>query len=126
MATVPDATRLAIDRTRMAYERTLMAWIRTAVSLISFGFTIFKFFEYLHQSGTAAERAPRFLGARQFATLMIATGLVALVIATVQHRQSMRALRAAYGHVPYSLATIMAALIGLLGVMGFISVLWRT
>ena len=39
-------TRLAIDRTRLAYERTLMAWIRTAVSMITFGFTIYKFFEF--------------------------------------------------------------------------------
>jgi putative membrane protein len=39
------ATRLAVDRTRLAYERTLMAWIRTAISLITFGFTIYKFFQ---------------------------------------------------------------------------------
>ncbi len=42
----PDAsTTLAVDRTRLAYERTLMAWIRTATSLITFGFTIYKFFQ---------------------------------------------------------------------------------
>ena len=39
-------TKLAVDRTRLAYERTLMAWVRTATSLISFGFTIYKFFEF--------------------------------------------------------------------------------
>jgi Domain of unknown function (DUF202) len=47
--TVPSVldsgTRLAMDRTRLAYERTMMAWIRTAASLISFGFTIYKFFQ---------------------------------------------------------------------------------
>jgi putative membrane protein len=36
---------LAFERTMLAYERTLMAWIRTAISLISFGFTIYKFFQ---------------------------------------------------------------------------------
>ena len=42
----PDtATELAFDRTRAAYERTMMAWIRTATSLITFGFTIYKFFQ---------------------------------------------------------------------------------
>ena len=55
---------------------------------------------------------------------MISTGLLALVIATVQHVRSTRALRAEYCHVPYSLATIMAALVGALGVVGFISVIW--
>jgi putative membrane protein len=43
---LPMNNRLALDRTRLAYERTLMAWIRTAASLISFGFTIYKFFPY--------------------------------------------------------------------------------
>jgi putative membrane protein len=41
------STRLAVERTRLANERTLMAWIRTSTSLIAFGFTIFKFFQYL-------------------------------------------------------------------------------
>jgi uncharacterized membrane protein YidH (DUF202 family) len=36
---------LSIKRTRLSYDRTLMAWIRTATSLISFGFTIYKFFD---------------------------------------------------------------------------------
>ncbi len=39
------STKLAIARTRLSYERTLMAWVRTAISLISFGFTIYKFFQ---------------------------------------------------------------------------------
>jgi putative membrane protein len=42
-----ERTDLAIDRTLLAAERTLMAWIRTALSMIGFGFTIFKFFQYL-------------------------------------------------------------------------------
>ena len=44
---LPLSNQLALDRTRLAYERTLMAWVRTATSLISFGFTIYKFFAYL-------------------------------------------------------------------------------
>ena len=38
-------TDLAFERTVLAHERTLMAWVRTAVSMISFGFTIYKFFQ---------------------------------------------------------------------------------
>ena len=41
-----SSTRLAVDRTRLAHERTLMAWVRTATSLISFGFTIYKFCQF--------------------------------------------------------------------------------
>ena len=43
--TLDAGTRLAVNRTRLAYERTLMAWVRTAASMISFGFTIYKFFQ---------------------------------------------------------------------------------
>lgn len=39
------STKLAVDRTRMAYDRTMMSWIRTATSLITFGFSIYKFFQ---------------------------------------------------------------------------------
>jgi len=121
---VPDATMLAVERTRLAHERTLMAWVRTATSLISFGFTIYKFFQYLRQDGSE-EKPPQLLGTRHFALLMILIGLVSLVVATYQHRQSMRTLRAQFHDVPVSLATIMAALIGLLGMLGLLSVLFR-
>ena len=56
-----DRTTMAFDRTVMALERTLMGWIRTSLSLISFGFTIFKFLEALHKGGDThiRENAPR-------------------------------------------------------------------
>ena len=118
---LPAATRLAVDRTRLAYERTLMAWIRTAASLISFGFTIYKFFQFLRESGQGAP-SHRLFGPREFAFLMILIGLVSLLLAASQHLISIRALRAEYGHVPYSLVTIVAGLIGILGVLGLIAV----
>lgn len=116
-----DATKLAAERTRLAYERTLMAWVRTATSLISFGFTIFKFFDYLQEDGRV-KQVHQLLGPRRFGMLMIGTGLVALILATFQHVRSMRALRAEYHEAPYSLASLMAGLIGALGVLGFLSV----
>src|SRR5262245_37413090 len=115
------ADRLAVDRTRLAYERTLMAWTRTATSLISFGFTIYKFFQLFFDGRSGADRVV--LGPRRFALVMIGIGLGALAIATAQHRQSMKALRANYGAVPYSLATAVAGLVALLGVFGLLSVL---
>src|SRR5712675_638356 len=42
-----ERTDLALQRTIIAAERTLMAWIRTALSMIGFGFSIYKFFQYL-------------------------------------------------------------------------------
>ncbi len=118
-----DRTQLALDRTRLAHERTLMAWVRTAASLISFGFTIDKTFGLLRQqqSGTA----PSAMRARTFALMLIALGLSALLLAAVQHRLDLKALRAEYGRVPHSLAAVVAVLVGGLGVLGFASVLLR-
>jgi putative membrane protein len=124
-ATLPDATKLAIDRTRLAHERTLMAWVRTATSLISFGFTIYKFFEYLRENSKTTS-PPGTIGPRELAVIMIAIGLGSLVIATIQHRRELMTLRAQYGAVvPLSLATVTATLIGLLGVVLLLAVVFR-
>jgi putative membrane protein len=117
-------TRLAADRTRLAHERTLMAWVRTATSLISFGFTIYKFFQFELKGRTPDPDG--MIGPRGFALVMIAIGLVALLLSTVEHRQSMKAMRAEFGHIPYSTAAVVAALISLLGILAFVAVVLRS
>src|SRR6188508_3275916 len=102
-----SSTRLAVDRTRLAYERTLMAWVRTATSLISFGFTIYKFFQF-ELKGQPPANAELLIGARGFALIMIGTGLIALLLSTLEHRRSMRTMRADFGHIPPSTAAIVA------------------
>jgi putative membrane protein len=114
---VPDANQLALDRTRLAYERTLLAWVRTATGLITFGFSIYKFFQLQHATGVA-ETSRRLIGAREFAILAICMGLAALVLATLEHTTHIRALRAQHVHVPRSLAGIFAALISIFGLLG--------
>jgi putative membrane protein len=100
-----------------------MAWVRTSTSLISFGFTIYKFFQYLQDQ----QRTPQegLLGPRQYATLMIAIGIIALILATVQHRRDMKELRKHHPEVPYSMATVLAGLISLLGVVALLAVIFR-
>ena len=57
---------------------------------------------------------------------MIGIGIAALILATIDHRQSIRTLRAAYGAIiPRSLSTIVAALIGMLGIVLLVAVLFR-
>jgi putative membrane protein len=115
-------TRLAVDRTRLAYERTMMAWVRTSTSLISFGFTIHKFFQFRIEQG----RAPihQLLGPGEFGGLMVCTGLIALALATWDHRHSMNMLRASYGPLPYSAAATIGALIFLLGATALVAMLF--
>jgi putative membrane protein len=116
-------TRLAVDRTRLAHERTLMAWVRTATSLITFGFTIYKFFQF-ELKGQPASPA-RLVGPREFALILIAIGLVALLLSTIEHRRSMQAMRAEFGPVPLSTAAVVAALVSLLGILAFVAVVLR-
>ena len=101
----------------------MMAWVRTAASLISFGFTIYKFFEYMREQGQPAES--RILGPRRFALFLIAIGLFSLVLATLQSRHEMRVMRKHYAHVPYSLANIVAGMVAILGILTFIAVMLR-
>jgi putative membrane protein len=118
-----NSNQLAVDRTRLAHERTLMAWVRTATSLISFGFTIYKFFQYLQEKN--AGPSERLFGPREFALVMIGIGLMALVLATVQHRRDVVQLRHWYPDVPYSLATILAGVLSILGIVAFLTVVFR-
>ncbi len=122
---LPDATRLAVDRTRLAADRTLLAWVRTATSLISFGFTVYKFFQYLRESSPSHPGG--LFGPREFALVAISLGIIALLLATVEHRRSMEGLRGQYGisNVPYSLATVLAALISCFGVLGLVAVIFH-
>jgi putative membrane protein len=122
--TPPDAGQLAVDRTRLAHERTLLAWVRTATGLITFGFSVYKFFEIQHATlGIAAHK--RLLGAREFAILSIIMGLVALLLATIEHTRNIRALRAQGVRVPHSLAGVFAGLISLFGLAGLFAAIFR-
>ena len=126
-AAPPDnAFLLAVERTRLAHERTLIAWLRTAISMISFGFTLYKFFQ-IEIDKLETRRVERLLSPRMFALIMIGTGLVALGRSTVQHRRSMQRLRAESGvsTVPISIATVVAGLFSVLGVLAFLTVLFR-
>src|SRR5262245_61414280 len=107
-SSMDSSTNLAVDRTRLAHERTQMAWVRTATSLISFGFTIYKFFQIEMAKEMAAHPVTAPIGPREFALIMIATGLIALLLSTIEHYASLRRLRATYGPMPRSVAGIVA------------------
>jgi putative membrane protein len=120
--TIEASTRLAVDRTRLSYERTLMAWVRTAVSLITFGFTIYKFFQ-LERSDF--RQGDHLISASDFATLMIIIGLLSLLMATLEHRRDLKALKAEYPGIPRSLARVFAALISVLGILALMTIILR-
>jgi putative membrane protein len=122
-ATQPDPrVQLAFERTFLAYERTRIAWVRTALALISFGFVIAKFFQYLREKEgeTATVLSPRAIG-----LVMITIGLVGLVLANWQERRALKALRERCPELPQSISGVMAVLIALVGVLALIGALLR-
>lgn len=96
----------------------------TATSLISFGFTIYKFLQ-LEIDKNDQHRIQGLLNPRRFGLILIGIGLFSLLIATIQHRRGMQSLRAEYGKIPLSEAAAVAALITILGILAFVAVLFR-
>ncbi len=116
------STQLALDRTRASYERTMMSWIRTATSLITFGFTIYKFFQI---EGVGKKVGNYLIGPREFALALVSIGLFSLVLATLENRENIRSLGAQYAGRQRSLAVIVAALISLLGIGALLAMIFR-
>jgi putative membrane protein len=116
------STKLAFDRTWVAYERTMLAWVRTATSLITFGFSVYKFFQIVRAEGG---RGNQLIGARQFGLLLVSIGLASLALATLEYRQNIRRLGSQYEGRPRSLAVIVAGLISVLGVAALTVMLFR-
>ena len=79
----PEGENLSFDRTRMAAERTLMAWVRTALSMISFGFTIYKFLQAMQEQRrllSVKSDTPRNL-----CLSLIGIGIFALMLTVMSH-----------------------------------------
>jgi putative membrane protein len=116
-AELNESTRLAVTRTRLAAERTLMSWVRTAFAMISFGFTIGKFFQYMSkQYPTAAPQG----GIRVIPIALIVLGLVSLLLGELEYRRTLTELDATSRtrHRVTALGVIVT-LVALLGVLAF-------
>jgi putative membrane protein len=122
-ATRPDANELALERTIMAAQRTLLAWTRTAISMIGFGFSLFKFLQYMRQ-GNLTPLLP-LQGPRNLSLAFIGTGIFALGIAVVQNWQFLREICGPGGQRPFNLSLAVAGLVALIGIMAFVNVLFR-
>jgi len=118
------STRFSFERTMLSHERTLMAWVRTATSLITFGFSIYKFFQ-LELAASLQGRTHQLIGAREFAMIMIAIGLCALILATIQNSQYRQQLRKEHLKVPLSLSSVVGALVSLLGLVAMLATIFR-
>ena len=118
-------TDLGYERTRLAADRTLMAWIRTSVSMISFGFTIFKFFMYLRESDILSGQLP-LQGPRNLGLGLVGLGTFLLGMAIVEYLLYQRWLgREMKQKFPLSTALIAALLITVIGILALFNLLFN-
>jgi putative membrane protein len=124
MALAEERTDLAKTRSLIAAERTLMAWIRTAISMIGFGFTIYKFFQYMPEEVAKGNvlhpQAPRNLG-----LTLVALGTSALTAAAWQHLNLLRQIGSPQMHHVWSISFVVAIGVILIGLLTFYGVLLR-
>src|SRR6187200_813702 len=77
-------------RTILAADRTLMAWIRTSLSMLSFGFTIYKFLQGAEAQNPAAGHSS---SPRQVGLYLVGLGVVAMVLGTASYWTTLKELQ---------------------------------
>jgi putative membrane protein len=127
-------TGMSFQRTRMSADRTLMSVIRTSLSLIGFGFTIFQFFQKMHDAQVLKTNG----SARTFGEMLVLLGIGMLVVGIGYHVAFMRGLRKeremlkasglvhAESSFPASLTLIVAILLLAIGVFAIVSMVGAT
>jgi putative membrane protein len=118
-----ERTDWAKMRTVMASDRTLMAWTRTSLSLISFGFTVFKFMESMAEEGRKTILKSQ-AGAQNFGMTLITVGIICLAIACYQYWQFEKRYnpeRKWYTNVSF----LTAALIAFLGCLSLLNTVFQ-
>jgi putative membrane protein len=98
----------------------MLSWIRTATSLITFGFSVYKFFQIERK-----KEVEYLVGPEGFGLLLVAIGLVSLLLATWEFRANLRTLGIEYSAKLRSPTVVLAALISVLGIAAFIIILLR-
>lgn len=104
--------KLAYQRTILAQERTLMASVRTSVSLISFGFTIAKFFHDLKEKGVLEGTGA---ATKRVGIWLIWIGTLYIFASCIQHQLVLKSLRVEGAKFRYSFTFILALIITILG-----------
>lgn len=112
--------KLAIERTSMAADRTLMAWTRTSISMISFGFTIYKFLEGVSKETMAFTSHPE--GPRNLGLFLIAIGTVSLGMGMMEQYRTKKALQKSTPYKFLNPSFLTSGAVFLLGAFLFLSI----
>lgn len=121
-----DSTELAVERTLMAADRSLMAWVRTGLSLISFGFTIYKFLDYSREQLITTGKDLRGISSPKVVGLfMIGMGILSLIFGTLENMNTVKGLRGRYDVRRKRYALWMAFMVTLFGLIIFLGIIFQ-
>ena len=114
-------TDLGTLRTIMAADRTLMAWVRTSLSMLSFGFTIYKFLETAAEQGHLSRpESPQRVG-----LFLVGMGTGSMILGVISYWATLKDLRRTedfrLGRPPLIISFVMA----LAGAALFVSIVAR-
>lgn len=112
---------LGEQRTILAADRTLMAWIRTSLSMLSFGFTIYKFLESIPRAeGQAHSDSPQRVG-----LFLAAMGTAAIVLGTGSYWATLHEMRRIDAFRIGRPVLILALIMSVTGVALFLAIATR-
>ena len=110
--------KLALQRTVLAQERTVMASTRTSVALISFGFTISKFFQQLREHDVVGGTG---IATKRVGLWLIGIGTAYMLFSCVQHMLVRKELKEQGADLRISFSFFLGVVIVLLGMALIIS-----
>jgi len=112
---------LGAVRTVLAADRTLMAWLRTSLSMLSFGFTIYKFLETAAKAGALSRpESPQKVG-----LFLVAMGTGAMVMGLIDYWVTIHHVRKTGTFRLGRSVLIMSCLMATAGLLLFVLIIKR-
>jgi putative membrane protein len=112
---------LGVMRTMLAADRTLMSWIRTSLSMLSFGFTIYKFLDTVAQQGAL----PRPHSPQAVGLFLAALGTASMLLGTVSYWATVSDLQKVEKFRLGRPVLLIAVIISLAGIALFVTIARR-
>ena len=105
-------------RTIMAADRTLMAWIRTSLSMLSFGFTIYKFLQGVEAKvQLTSPNSPQQVG-----LFLVGMGVAAITFGTIDYWATLQDLQRTERFRVTRPVLLMALLLSIAGIGLFVAI----